>query len=80
MGRSASGYNNVFYVVYLAGLSFTGLYMNPLNASNQTIGCHGNTILEHLLVYWIGPFATVVSTTILLSRLKAKFSREEKRA
>ena len=29
--------------------------MNPLNASNQTFGCHGATPTEHIVVYWIGP-------------------------
>lgn len=42
------------------GLHLTGMYANPLNASNQTFGCEGMTILEHLLIYWVAPLSATV--------------------
>ena len=40
----------------LAGVELTGMYLNPINATNQTFGCHGTGTLEHLVVYWGAPF------------------------
>jgi len=38
----------------LVALNTTGGYFNPIMASALTIGCEGNSFLEHLIVYWIG--------------------------
>ena len=47
-------------VVLLLGIEFTGMYLNPINATNQTFGCHGTGKLEHLIVYWGAPFAATI--------------------
>ena len=40
----------------LAGIKTTGMYFNPAMATGHTFGCGPTTTLEHLTVYWIGPF------------------------
>ena len=37
------------------------MYLNPVNASNQTFGCSGLSNFKHIVIYWIGPlFATIL--------------------
>ncbi|KAI0231886.1 hypothetical protein LSAT2_017767 [Lamellibrachia satsuma] len=50
--------------VVLVGVDFTGMYLNPINATNQTFGCHGTGRLEHLVVYWGAPFAATVCACV----------------
>lgn len=50
-------------VLTAAAVHLTGYYLNPLNASNQTFGCHGTTVVEHLFVYWFGPIVFAFITT-----------------
>lgn len=38
----------------MKALNTTGGYFNPIMASALAMGCEGNTLLEHLSVYWIG--------------------------
>ncbi|XP_013393206.1 aquaporin-11-like [Lingula anatina] len=38
-----------------AGLTLTGMYINPANASSQGFGCAGSSLIGHILVYWIAP-------------------------
>lgn len=40
-----------------AGISLTGMYINPANATVQTFGCQGSQAWEHITVYWLGPFS-----------------------
>jgi len=47
-------------IVLPLGIEFTGMYLNPINATNQTFGCHGTGKLEHLIVYWGAPFAATI--------------------
>ena len=32
------------------------MYLNPVNATNQTFGCHGPLLVEFVAVYWLAPF------------------------
>ncbi|GFY55899.1 uncharacterized protein TNIN_358541 [Trichonephila inaurata madagascariensis] len=41
-------------VLVLAATSTTGGFFNPVLATALTLGCHGNTLVEHVVVYWIG--------------------------
>lgn len=43
----------------------TGFYLNPLNASNQTLGCRGTSVADHFLVYWIGPCVSAYLASIV---------------
>ncbi|XP_013788340.1 aquaporin-11-like [Limulus polyphemus] len=53
--RTAAIANSITTVVLvLAALNTTGGFFNPILASALTLGCHGNTIIEHFIVYWIG--------------------------
>jgi hypothetical protein len=52
-----------------AGVAYTGMYLNPLNASNQTFGCDGTSAISHLIVYWVGPLLATSATAIFLSGL-----------
>ncbi|KAI2798176.1 hypothetical protein RDWZM_001920 [Blomia tropicalis] len=44
----------VTVLLVLFALNTTGGYFNPIMASALTFGCEGNTMTEHLMVYWIG--------------------------
>ncbi|XP_054721192.1 aquaporin-11-like [Uloborus diversus] len=41
-------------ILVLAATSTTGGFFNPVLATALTLGCKGNTLVEHLVVYWIG--------------------------
>ncbi|CAL1261596.1 unnamed protein product [Larinioides sclopetarius] len=41
-------------VLVLAATSTTGGFFNPVLATALTLGCRGNTLVEHIVVYWIG--------------------------
>ena len=40
----------------ISGVHLTGMYMQPALATGYTLGCHGTTVIEHMFVYWLGPF------------------------
>lgn len=42
-------------LMVVAGLSLTGMYMNPILASIIGFGCKGITPSQHVLVYWLAP-------------------------
>ena len=42
--------------VFFSGVHCTGMYVQPALATGYKIGCHGETVLDHLFVYWVGPF------------------------
>ena len=48
------------FPLLIAGLHLTGMYGNPLNATNQTFGCDGITAVEHFIVYWMGPLSATL--------------------
>ncbi|KAG8198046.1 hypothetical protein JTE90_001880 [Oedothorax gibbosus] len=41
-------------VLVLAATSTTGGFFNPVLATALTLGCKGNTLVEHIVVYWVG--------------------------
>ncbi|XP_015921937.1 aquaporin-11 [Parasteatoda tepidariorum] len=41
-------------ILVLAATSTTGGFFNPVLATALTLGCKGNTLTEHIVVYWIG--------------------------
>ena len=43
--------------------------MNPVNASNQTFGCAGISVWEHIFVYWGGPLLASALAVIVQRRL-----------
>lgn len=43
-------------VLVLAATSTTGGFFNPVLATALTLGCKGNTVVEHFVVYWLGSF------------------------
>ncbi|XP_019630501.1 PREDICTED: aquaporin-12-like isoform X1 [Branchiostoma belcheri] len=48
--------------VVLLGASWTGMMFNPALAVSMTYGCKGESIIDHVVVYWIGPLiATALS-------------------
>lgn len=59
--------SNFFFV--FTGIHLTGMYTNPANATAQTFGCNGSHALEHITVYWLGPF----SGTYLAHRIHTYF-------
>ena len=56
------------------GVDYTGYYLNPINATNQTFGCRGVSLLEHLVVYWLGPLGAAALGTYIHPHLKAKWN------
>ncbi|XP_006893558.1 PREDICTED: aquaporin-12B [Elephantulus edwardii] len=49
---------------YIAG-PFTSAFFNPTLASVITFSCSGNTLLEYIQVYWLGPLAGMVLAVLL---------------
>ncbi|ELU12507.1 hypothetical protein CAPTEDRAFT_65598, partial [Capitella teleta] len=49
-------------VLTILGVGYTGFYLNPINATNQTFGCRGISSLHHVIIYWAGP---LVSTALV---------------
>jgi len=41
----------------VAALDYSGGYFNPVLATSLKLNCRGNTIVEHMIVYWIGSLA-----------------------
>ncbi|XP_013398473.1 aquaporin-11 [Lingula anatina] len=58
-------------------LHFTGGYFNPANASAQGFGCPGNTKLEHIIVYWLGPLMGTVLAVVLTNHFKKTEKKKE---
>ena len=52
-----------------SGLKLTGMYLNPVNATNQTFGCQGASVLEHVLIYWAGPICATLLAIIIHNNL-----------
>lgn len=45
--------------IILVGLEWTGMMFNPALASALTFNCVNHPLLDHLLVYWVAPMATI---------------------
>ena len=56
-------------IVVILGVDLTGMYMNPINATNQTFGCRGINVLEHIFVYWVSVFLAGVLGVIMHKQL-----------
>jgi len=41
----------------VAALDYSGGYFNPALATSLKLNCRGNTVMEHVVVYWIGSLA-----------------------
>jgi len=41
----------------VAALDYSGGYFNPVLATSLKLNCRGNTVVEHVIVYWIGSLA-----------------------
>lgn len=54
-----------------SGVDLTGMYLNPVNATNQTYGCHGPWFVEFVLVYWIAPFLGTALAVVTQNDLKS---------
>ncbi|XP_028913759.1 aquaporin-12-like [Ornithorhynchus anatinus] len=54
----------VTLLAYTAG-PFTSAFFNPALASAVTFHCSGNTLLEYVQVYWLGPAAGMVTALLL---------------
>ncbi|KAM5179578.1 aquaporin-11-like [Mantella aurantiaca] len=59
-------------IVY-AGASLTGAVFNPTLAFAVVFLCHGNTYLQYILVYWIGPLTGTAISFFLLEIIFPKF-------
>ncbi|XP_076329621.1 putative aquaporin-12A [Tachypleus tridentatus] len=64
-------------VLSLGALSTTGGFFNPILASALTLGCHGNTFMEHIVVYWIGAFLGGLVARLLHQTLEEVTKQEE---
>ncbi|XP_072029617.1 aquaporin-11-like [Amphiura filiformis] len=66
-------------VVVLTGLNWTGMNINPALATATTYNCKGHTLIEHVVVYWIGPFLGVLASIALFHYvLKDEYTAGEK--
>ncbi|XP_038607857.1 aquaporin-12-like [Tachyglossus aculeatus] len=54
----------VTLLAYTAG-PFTSAFFNPALATVVTFHCSGNTLLEYVQVYWLGPTAGMVTALLL---------------
>ncbi|CAH1788748.1 unnamed protein product [Owenia fusiformis] len=53
----------------LTGILYTGMFLNPANASVQTFGCDGVSTVEHIFIYTIGPMVATALAYKLHSHL-----------
>lgn len=54
------------------------MYLNPINATNQSFGCRGVTALDHFLIYWVGPLAAAFIATRLHTWMRNILSAAKK--
>ncbi|CAH1107266.1 unnamed protein product [Psylliodes chrysocephalus] len=59
-------------MMVVAAFNFSGGYFNPALATSLKLGCDGNTLLEHVIVYWFGAiFGSILAVFIY----KIKFTQ-----
>ncbi len=64
---------------HVTGLSWTGMNVNPALATATTYNCKGHSLLEHVVVYWCGPFLGVLASMALFNYvLTDEYSAGEK--
>ncbi|PSN51772.1 hypothetical protein C0J52_05259 [Blattella germanica] len=49
----------------VAAFDYSGGYFNPVLATSLKFGCQGNTLLEHVVVYWVGASLGAVASVFL---------------
>ncbi|GFG31220.1 hypothetical protein Cfor_07632 [Coptotermes formosanus] len=49
----------------VAAFDYSGGYFNPVLATSLKYGCRGNTLLEHVVVYWVGASLGAVASVFL---------------
>ena len=52
--------------------------VNPALATASTYNCKGHTLLEHIVVYWIGPCLGVLASIALFNHVLDEYSAGEK--
>ncbi|XP_073468915.1 aquaporin-11-like [Aquarana catesbeiana] len=60
-------------VIVYAGAPLTGAIFNPALAFAVVFLCHGNTYLQNIFVYWIGPLIGAAISFLLLEYIFPKF-------
>jgi hypothetical protein len=58
---------------FFPGLNLTGMYLNPTNAMIQTYGCHGNSRIEYIIVYWSGPLIGAAIGIVVHQKLRQAY-------
>ncbi|KAJ9585317.1 hypothetical protein L9F63_002902 [Diploptera punctata] len=49
----------------VAAFDYSGGYFNPVLATSLKYGCQGNTLIEHVVVYWVGASLGAVASVYL---------------
>ncbi|XP_050300751.1 aquaporin-11 [Anthonomus grandis grandis] len=75
-----SWFVDAFFSTAMVVLAFnlTGGYFNPALATSLKFGCAGNTVLEHIVVYWVGACTgALLSCIIFESNAVQNFIKRE---
>ena len=68
-------------VYSMLGISFTGFYVNPIEASALTLGCGSLSLWEHFKIYWIsallGWYAAELIYAVKVEPPRPKYSYEK---
>ena len=59
-------------------MNWTGMNVNPALATASTYNCKGHTLLEHIIVYWVGPCLGVLASIALFNHFLDEYSAGEK--
>lgn len=49
----------------VAAFDYSGGYFNPVLATSLKYGCRGNTLIEHIVVYWVGASLGAIASVFL---------------
>jgi aquaporin related protein len=49
----------------VAAFDYSGGYLNPVLATSLKYGCQGNTLIEHVVVYWVGASLGAIASVFL---------------
>ncbi|CAD5114723.1 DgyrCDS3766 [Dimorphilus gyrociliatus] len=64
-------------IITITGVKATGMFANPVNASNQMFGCSGLTKSEHIFIYWVSPLAATITLYLIFRRHVVKTVKSE---
>ncbi|PNF16062.1 hypothetical protein B7P43_G04583 [Cryptotermes secundus] len=65
----------------VAAFDYSGGYFNPVLATSLKYGCRGNTLIEHVVVYWVGASLGAVASVFVYQHptvQKLLFGHKEK--